>query len=356
MPRTNLISHRQNPKHQTAIAFIHGYSGDPEKTWGKFPKLLKTEKQLNDWDIYSLGYPTSFLPDIVGIWKAQPDLETVAHSLVTTTNLTFDRYKSIAWVAHSMGGLALQRALVDNEQFARKAGYVFLFGTPSNGLIKASFVKFWKPSLRDMSKGGNFIVDLRNRWSQKYVNHPAPFELFVTAGDQDEFVPRQTSLGPFLASQHECCSVIPGDHLSIVKPIDSDHLGFQLIIQSLTKKASGIIQANAARIALEKQQFQQTITQLEPNKHDLSEKGLVRLALAYEGVGRHTEAFELLKSEYEKLLTDQTEEVALDALGVFAGRLKRRWIEKELKTDAELACQLYGNGFRMSYTHFWCMT
>ncbi len=110
MSETNLIAHRQVSGHQTAIVFIHGYWGAPEKTWDKFPDLLLADARLSDRDVYSLGYATGLLPDIVGIWKARPNLETIADVLRTTTALKFKRYQSIAWVAHSMGGLVLKRA------------------------------------------------------------------------------------------------------------------------------------------------------------------------------------------------------------------------------------------------------
>jgi pimeloyl-ACP methyl ester carboxylesterase len=338
MSDTNLISHRQTPGHQTAIVFIHGFGGLPEKTWAKFPDLLLAEAKLSNWDILSLGYPTGLLPDIVGIWKAQPNIETVARVLTTITSLKFERYQSIAWVAHSMGGLVLQRALIDDESFLSKAGHVFLFGTPSNGLIKASFFKFWKRQIDNMTRNGEFIVDLRKRWIQKFVDRPASFELFVTAGDQDEFVPGHSSLGPFLSLIPRNCFVIPGDHLSIVKPITSEHLGFQLVLNRLTRDAATIVQADAARMAVEMRQFHQVINSLEANKNDLDDPGLVKLALAYEGVGRQEDAVKLL----------ETVKGDTDALGVLAGRLKRRWLVEQKREDGMRARELYRERFRMS--------
>lgn len=51
MAETNLTPHRKVPGHQTAIVFVHGYWGDPEKTWGQFPELLAADSRLSDWDI-----------------------------------------------------------------------------------------------------------------------------------------------------------------------------------------------------------------------------------------------------------------------------------------------------------------
>ena len=50
-----LVPHRNNGKNVT-IVFIHGFGGDPRKTWGDFPALLAADARLKDWDIFSVGY------------------------------------------------------------------------------------------------------------------------------------------------------------------------------------------------------------------------------------------------------------------------------------------------------------
>jgi alpha-beta hydrolase superfamily lysophospholipase len=46
----------------------------------------------------------------------------------------FDQYQLIAIVAHSMGGLVVQRELVDDDQLAGRSNHVFMFGVPSASL------------------------------------------------------------------------------------------------------------------------------------------------------------------------------------------------------------------------------
>ncbi len=56
---------------ETAIVFVHGFGGKPGKTtWGEFPEFLKDDPQLLSWDLYTVGYATRLVPDIVGIWSA----------------------------------------------------------------------------------------------------------------------------------------------------------------------------------------------------------------------------------------------------------------------------------------------
>jgi hypothetical protein len=52
-----LTAHRQRDG-DCAVVFIHGFSGDPAKTWGQFPSFVAADPRLSDWDIYSFGYTT----------------------------------------------------------------------------------------------------------------------------------------------------------------------------------------------------------------------------------------------------------------------------------------------------------
>jgi pimeloyl-ACP methyl ester carboxylesterase len=82
------------------------------------PTLLGTDTALNAWDIVSLGYATSLLPDTRGIWSADPDLPILALHLNTRFDIApLAQYRSLAIVAHSMGGLVVQRALLDNPSW-----------------------------------------------------------------------------------------------------------------------------------------------------------------------------------------------------------------------------------------------
>ena len=166
-----------------------------------------------------------------------------------------------------------------------------------------------------MAEGGKFITDLRQRWSGKFTNRPSPFKFCAVAGDQDEFVPRRSSLGPFQEAIPHQCFVIPGDHLSLVKPEAAEHLALQLVLKTIIGEAAAAGPGNAARVALEAREFHETIRLLEPNHDQLDRPALVQLALAYEGIGRQADAIHLLERNLS----------TTDAMGVLAGRLKRRW-------------------------------
>src|SRR5262245_41533639 len=135
-----------------AVLFVHGFGGNPRSTWGNVPKFISDNPRMSGWDIFSVGYPTRLIFDIVGLWSADPDLATVAKGLYTVTSIPpFKDYRVLALVAHSMGGLVVQRALLDHRDLRKRVSHVFLFGTPSAGLIKASLFARLKQQLHDMS-------------------------------------------------------------------------------------------------------------------------------------------------------------------------------------------------------------
>jgi pimeloyl-ACP methyl ester carboxylesterase len=326
-----LITHRSAGE-DAAIVFIHGFSGDPKKTWGEFPALLSRRRNLRRWDVYSLGFPTSLGFDIVGLWKANPDINAVAGGIKTRLDAdgALASYGAIALVAHSMGGLAVQRALVDFPMLVSRVDSVILFGTPSGGLKKASFFKFWKRQLRDMAVDGPFIRDLRARWTATF-GASRPFQFLSVAGDQDEFVPQESSLGPFESDE---CDRVPGDHLSIVKPGGANLLPVDLVERTLTR---GVVGSACARRAVERVKARAEVDARLAICDDLDEGGLRDLALALERVGDSATAIKVL----QRALLDQ-----YDARGVLAGRLKRRWLIGRRAADGRESLAIYSDAFQ----------
>ena len=343
---SQLFSVRKNesPKAETAVVFIHGFGGDARATWQDFPGFLASDPRLAGWDIFTLGYDTGLRVDILKLWSADPDLNKVALKVETDAKTgALSSYKSLCLIAHSMGGLALQRALLDDKSLRGRASHVFLFGTPSGGLVKASLLRVLKPQLRDMAQDSDFIRALRSEWDAQFSlgnKKQLPFRFFATGGERDEFVPFESSLGPFPPDAYpECRYVVPGNHLQIVKPETADSPSVRLVVNGLVGAAAPAGPWNAARVAVESRDFQRAVELLEPEMAKLDEDGLVRLALALEGVGRHADAIQLLTTR--GLL-------GTDAMGVLAGRLKRRWLLTQTQADAERAQALYSDALGLA--------
>jgi hypothetical protein len=98
-----------------------------------------------------------------------------------------------------MGGLVIQRALVITPELRKRTTHLFLFGTPSAGLVKAHLISWLKQQVNNMSARGRFIEQLRSDWSRLKLDIAPHFKLFVAAGETDQFVPPSSSLEPFPA-------------------------------------------------------------------------------------------------------------------------------------------------------------
>ncbi len=345
LARPGVHTYRENKK-DAAIVFVHGFGQSSQNTWGRFVDILAEDEKLKEWDIFLVGYTTNMMMDVAGLWAASPPIERLAHFFHTVTSgAPLERYKSLAIVAHSMGGLVTQRALVDFADLRSRATHVIFYGTPSGGLKKTGLVTKWKRQIRDMAKGGSFITDLRQRWQQVITDNP-PFDFRVVAGDQDEFVPAWSSLEPFPKRFH---TIVIGDHLAIVGPSTRDyeqfkrdrkmHLSVEVLVKHIMGDAEPAGPLNSARLAAEKGDFRKVINQLGNQVADLDDKALVMLALAYDATGQQEKALEII--------ADRAGE-STDLMGILAGRLKRRWLLERSKRDAERATQLYSEAMAKS--------
>jgi tetratricopeptide (TPR) repeat protein len=318
-----------------AFLFVHGYSGNLNATWGNFPFFLEAELRLNGWDIFSLGYSTSLYPNLRYLWSAKPSIATLADLFRShVSDGALRNHRQVAVLAHSMGGLLVQRAILDEADIRDRTSHLYLFGTPSNGLLKAAPFKFWNRQVQDLASDSPFIADLRHRRPRIFDN--PPFAFATIAGDRDDFVPRDSSLDPFHRRFHR---VVPGNHLEIVKPEAADHLGVQVVVNTSAGNAAVSGPWSAARAAVERGEFKDAIRQWEPYADQLDPHALVQLALALEETGHRDKALGLLE-QYQGSHTDP--------LGVLAGRLKRRWRHDRRHDDGVRARDIYTRAYEMA--------
>ena len=138
---------------RAAIVFVHGFGGSAQDTWGLFPSLLSDVPALSEWNIYSLGYSSKLTPDWHGVWTADPGIETLATYLNSRADLKpLKSMRTLAFIAHSMGGLIVQKALVDFPDLIDRVSHVLLYGTPSGGtqLAQSRLGRFLKRQAVDM--------------------------------------------------------------------------------------------------------------------------------------------------------------------------------------------------------------
>src|SRR5262249_12068234 len=252
-------------------------------------------------------------------------LEQIAVKLRTTLELGQKNYDALAFVAHSMGGLVVQRALVISPELRRRTTHLFMFGTPSAGLEKTILFSWLKHQVIKISTSGEFIIRLRSDLSALTLDTAPPFKLFVIAGETDQFVPPKSSLEPFPDAFRY---VIPGNHLSMLNARVPEDPCVKLLRSGITEGAWLAGARDSARVAVESGKFRDAIDRLWPVRDQLDDGGAVQLAIALDRVNRREEAIELLRNRKPE---------GTDVLGVLAGRLKRRWLVTRAAGDFKSA-------------------
>lgn len=313
---------RQSNDNEKAILFVHGFSGNGEHTFGLLPAFVAGDRELSDWDVYSLNYPSSLSPDLSGVWRADPNLTELSNYFRESLTESFGRYRKLALIAHSMGGLLVQRGFLDLHDRAR-VSHILMFGTPSAGLKKAHLgTILFKRQVKDMRPESEFIRLLATDRSKVFSN--PTFEFLSVSGLSDEFVPSSSSLDPF---EPKYCRRVVGGHLSIVKPEQYDSEVTQLVLNRLKGKA-----VPAPKSV--------TSDDMRRAKDDPEE--IVRIATLHELAGFSDDAIELLRSNLH---------LNFYIYGALAGRYKRLWLADldAMNSAGQKALDTYAAGYKGAY-------
>jgi len=329
---SRLIEIRRRPEARSAVVFLHGFTGDADLTWDRFPLLLQVDPALAKWDILNAGYSTGLMPDLRGIWTGDPDLPILAKHLSTRMSLPpLKQYRRVALVGHSMGGLVIQRAVLDDQALRKRVSHVILFGTPSAGLWKASLVAklygIFKRQVVHMAAGGSFIRQLRSEWVRMVGDDP-PFVFAAVAGDRDQFVPPESSLNCFAAPLRQ---VVTGDHLSLVRPRDAQAESFILLREMLLKGEGPDSTTDALRVASEAGEARAAIRAAD-QRQALTELDVVNVALALDRQDQRKQAIAFLQAH---------QSLGTRVQATLAGRIKRMWLQSGAAKDLSWALELY---------------
>ena len=124
------------------VVFVHGLGGNHQKTWKKFPALLKSDPDLPNIDVLLWGYKTGAISAFVQGTK------TLGRHLVTTLTAQVSPHSALHLVGHSMGGLIILQGLVQEMAAARAqkhptqlVTFISLYASPVSGSRKCAFAK-----------------------------------------------------------------------------------------------------------------------------------------------------------------------------------------------------------------------
>lgn len=146
-----------------AIVFVHGLRGHPYKTWTKkdnlsLPELLEKDELFQKYDLFTFGYKT-------GVLLRQHRYQEISKLLYTELKARMD-YKELYFVAHSMGGLIVQRLIIDQVEknhleFLKSVKGIVYLSVPFYGAAGGSIAKAFGSLLPSIL--GDHIISVQVR-------------------------------------------------------------------------------------------------------------------------------------------------------------------------------------------------
>ena len=230
----------QNSNNTRIAIFVHGFTCDYLKTWGKLPDLLQADASLDQYDFFFWGYPSR-------LFGQNENIGSTGKYLKSNIDYRLNRYQDVVLIGHSMGGLVIRsyiiQSLIDGKgNDLNNIADVLLFGVPNDGDLKPEAIPKWvNDQIADVGVASKFITELRKYWIQRVTTAPRNDDFhrqiptLAVAGYQDHFL-RQESVESFFRDT----AMTDGNHLSMVKPESASHLTCRIIQKRLVEAAKYI--------------------------------------------------------------------------------------------------------------------
>jgi pimeloyl-ACP methyl ester carboxylesterase len=334
-------SYREQEGNESVVLFLHGFTGDTKETFKDIPDLLIDNNLVDGYDVFSIGYSSSLMPDIgANIWSADPDINNLSEYFKTLLETRFNKYNKISVVAHSMGGLVAQNGILklEHKEF-KKITHLLLFGTPSGGLNvpNLKMIARFKRQIRDLGSKSDFILKLRKDWEDRF-HKEYPFEFKVIAGLSDEFIDRKSSLEVF---EDRYRYQIEGNHATMVKANgkkDTQNPCFRLLLNDLSPVNERFKEEHPFALNQFIAKNKKIVNELDDDILSLDYRGLRNIALAYDALNEDEKAI-------DTLISHPLSKTNSDVMGIIGGRFKRKYLFKGSKSeDATKAIEWYKKG------------
>jgi pimeloyl-ACP methyl ester carboxylesterase len=196
------------------IIFVHGWRGDSDGTWLKFPDLVRRDPRFSDTHVVAVNYPTFIARRNLTIG------ETASWIAEKLEENGVDHYSKIAIIAHSIGGLVSRKLVLQRRRGFRSVGVLVEIGTPHTGTERYAqlFDDLGIPIpgndlVLEVKVGSDWLRELRNDWNA--LDPRLPTHCFTSPNDT--LVPQDSAL-----FQCDKFHYLPGfDHTGMVKPNDT---------------------------------------------------------------------------------------------------------------------------------------
>lgn len=242
MQDDNFIFHESKESCKNLILFVHGFTGDAQKTWinengSSFASLLLEDSYVKaNFDIASYSYFTTLLNLFADTkekfrrlkalirrktHKKERNLEVdeLSEHFSTAIRFSFKQYDNIYIVAHSMGGLITKNYIV-NDIAKHGSSRVKLFislAVPHHGAELAVYGKLISSNLQieNLNPVNKFVISLNQAW----VNLDEKPTTKYLYGSYDDIVTKDSAVAT--DKMEKDIVAVPHDHNSISKPESS---------------------------------------------------------------------------------------------------------------------------------------
>ena len=345
-PQVNIVKKevkkvfRESENANSAIIFVHGFSGEAHESFGKMPELFMNEVQLDGWDMFPFGFNANVKPEMgKEIWATVNDIKRIGDNLSSAIKYKFKKYDRIAIVGYSLGGLVAQRAILDLDNDNRnRISHLLLFATPSNGITNNAIKNLWKNKIHELVEGQRFITSLRMNWTNSFRGS-YPFIFKTVTATKDDFVTADSSFKPF---NKKHWVTVSGNHFSIVNIDNKKNDTYNFILNTLTDNAFFNEYTNQAEINLVLGEYNAIIRELEPKLNEIDERGLENLIDALECTGRDKDAEHILK-------THPIAQNDADMLNLLGDLYKRKYLDNSKLTDGKSAFNCYTKALALAH-------
>ena len=216
---SDVSKYERNDKKDRVIVFVHGIFGSARDTWacphGDFywPRALLTDPAFADSYVYVAAYDSPFFGNHMTIDEVVSNLANRFQS-----DGVFS-HREVLFVAHSLGGLVVQRFLITHREYAKQVPLILFYSTPETGaqIAQLGHVFTADPLLKEMFPGeeNDYLLNLENEWIAAHfaIKRYCAYEKKPTKGIW--IVDR-------LSGTRNCTNQTPipinKDHIDIVKP------------------------------------------------------------------------------------------------------------------------------------------
>lgn len=209
------------------LLFMHGLGGAREATWGNFPSLLTSDKEIADrYAVDYYTFPTQLFR--LPFSPRAPKIQVLADGL--RAQIKYAGYERVSLLCHSLGGLIAKQYLIEELEANRdlRVDRVVFIAVPNNGsdLAAAGSLLSWRQhQLRQLQKDADIIEFSNKAWRRLEVRNRVRLKYIV--GSQDRVVDRLSAEEYWGNPDVE--TVLGCGHIDIVKPNGADDMVVKIV-------------------------------------------------------------------------------------------------------------------------------